>query len=206
MNCFPRSYFFIGTSGDLLSQLSTPGGMALNQNTGDFYVADSMNHRIMKYSLNSSVGTLVLGGQGAGVNRTQLYTPVGLYYDSVSDSLLIANRGAHNIVRWSPGKTQWTLVAGDPNGFSGLSDIKLKNPWDVTLDSFGNLYVVDTGNNRVQFFPAGQSNGTTIAGMSGAFGANATFLSTPFSIVLDSQLNVYVSDKDNNRIQKFTRY
>lgn len=53
-----------------MSQLDEPCGIALNPNTGEFYVADSMNHRIMKYSLNSTVGTQVLGGKGAGVNRS----------------------------------------------------------------------------------------------------------------------------------------
>lgn len=132
--------------------------------------------------------------------------PVGLHYDLVSDSLIIANSGAHNIVRWFPGATQWTLVAGDSNGSSGSSNTKLKNPWDVISDSFGNIYVADTGNERIQFFQAGQLSGTTIAGVNGVSGTNAKLLSSPYSIVLDNQLNLYVSDKNNNRIQKFARY
>ena len=66
----------------------------------------------------------------------------------------------------------------------------------------GNVYVADTGNHRVQFYFAGQSNGTTIAG-TGISGTNATSLNSPWSLALDSQLNLYVADTNNHRIQKF---
>jgi hypothetical protein len=49
----------------------------------------------------------------------------------------------------------------------------------------------------------GQSDGITIAGVSGS---NSTMLNSPFSIALDNQLNLYVADTNNQRIQKFLRY
>ena len=75
----------------------------------------------------------------------------------------------------------------------------------VTLDSAGNVYVADTDNHRIQLFLAGQSNGTTIAGVTGVSGNGADQFSSPRSLVLDSQLNLYVADTANNRVQKFTR-
>jgi hypothetical protein len=65
----------------------------------------------------------------------------------------------------------------------------------------GNLYVADRDNHRIQFFLVGQSNGTTIAGITGISGTNSTLLNVPRSLALDNQLNLYVVDTSNHRIQ-----
>ena len=70
----------------------------------------------------------------------------------------------------------------------------------------GNIYVVDRDNRRIQFFLSGQSNGKTIAGITGITGVNASLFNNPVSVVLDTQLNLYVSDYSNHRVQKFMRY
>jgi len=160
----------------------------------------------MQYTLNSNVGTVVAGGNGAGTSTTQLNNPRGLYFDSSTNSLLIANPGANNVVRWVIGASSWTLVAGNLNGSAGSGSTGLNNPWDVTSDSSGNIYVADRYNYRIQFFAANQTNGTTIAGVTGVSGNNATTLDQPLSLALDNQLNLIVSDSFNNRIQKFVRY
>jgi DNA-binding beta-propeller fold protein YncE len=49
-------------------------------------------------------------------------------------------------------------------------------------------------------------NGTTIAGVTGQSGISSTKLNQPYSVALDSQLNLYVADTGNNRIQTFLRY
>lgn len=70
----------------------------------------------------------------------------------------------------------------------------------------GNMYIIDRHSHRVQVFPVGQSTGVTIAGITGKSGINATLLDSPTSLVLDNQLNLYVVDCLNHRIQKFLRY
>jgi hypothetical protein len=92
------------------------------------------------------------------------------------------------------------------NGTPGSGSTALYNPWDVILDSMRNIYVDDRYNERIQFFLAGQNNGTTIAGVCCGYGTGATYLKAPLSVALDSQLNLYVADSDNDRIQKFVRY
>jgi sugar lactone lactonase YvrE len=158
----------------------------------------------MSYASGASTGTTVIGGAGTG--STQLSFPTGLYFDSSSNSLYIANCGANNIVRWVVNASTWILVAGSINGSSGTTATLLNYPRDVTLDSMGNVYVADAYNNRIQFFIAGQSNGTTIAGVTGISGSNSTLLNGPTSLVVDSQFNVYVADSLNNRVQRFDYY
>ncbi|CAF3479516.1 unnamed protein product [Rotaria sp. Silwood1] len=151
-----------GTAGISMNQLSEPYGLARDSSSDTIYVADFKNHRIMRYSQSNSSGTLVAGGNGNGTNQTQLLLPNAIYFDSLSNSLLIVNTGAHNIVRWVLGASNWTLAAGNINGTAGTSSTHLKSPTDVTLDPMGNMYVVDRNNQRIQFFPVDETNGTTI--------------------------------------------
>ena len=157
----------------------------------------------MQFTLSSTVGTVVAGGNGAGTSNTQLSSPRGLYYDSTTNSLLIANSGANNVVRWVIGASSWTLVAGSITGTSGSGSTQLYDPYGFTLDSMRNMYVADRYNQRIQFYLAGQSNGTTIAGVTGTSGSSSTLLDEPLSVAVDSYLNVYVADVQNYRIQKF---
>jgi len=160
----------------------------------------------MRYLSGSMSGAIVAGTGISGPNNTQLSSPYGIYFDLPTNSLLIANVGTNNIVRWVIGASSWTLVAGNSNGAPGSSSTALYTPADVKVDPMGNVYVADVNNYRIQFFPAGQLNGITIAGVNQTSGTNATQFSGPVFIALDSQLNLYVSDAYNHRVQKFMRY
>ncbi|CAF1582370.1 unnamed protein product [Rotaria magnacalcarata] len=192
-----------GISNTAKNQLSLPRDMARDPTTGTLYISDNFNHRIMRYLVNASSGTVVAGGNGPGTNRTQLNRPWGIYLDVTSNSLYIANYASNNIVRWVIGATSWTLVAGDINGMSGNSSTMLNSPLDVEVDFMGNVYVADASNHRIQLFQAGSMNGTTIAGVTGISGSDPYHLNYPYALKLDSQLNLYVSDCSNHRIQKF---
>lgn len=159
----------------------------------------------MQYLAGASSGTVVAGGNGAGIRITQLSNPIGLCFDSHTNSLLIANYGANNIVRWKIGAHHWTLAAGNMQGISGTTARDLNEPTDVTIDPMGNIYVADMGNNRIQFYPNDQSDGITIAGITSYNGNSSNLLNNPYSLALDSQLNLYVADTYNHRIQKFSR-
>lgn len=186
--------------------MNGPYGIARDSKTGIIYIADYDNHRIMSYAYNSSSGNVVAGGNGGGKNSTQLNLPIGLYFDSISNSLIISNYGSHNIVRWTLGTNSWILLAGDINGLSGTISTRFNRPTDVIFDPMGNMYIADYSNHRIQFFSVDQSNATTIAGITGSGGNSSTQLNTPFSIDLDDQLHLYVADTLNHRIQKFNRY
>jgi sugar lactone lactonase YvrE len=196
----------IGTAGNSSTQLNSPRAIAFDFNTNRFYISDANNNRVMAYTLSSTVGTLAAGGNGNGTSTSQLSNPRGLHFDSTTNSLFIANPGANNVVQWVIGASSWTLVAGSISGSSGSGSTTLNNPWDVTLDPTGNIYVADRYNYRIQYFLAGQTNGTTIAGVFGVLGTSSQYLNEPLSVALDSQLNVYVADSQNSRIQKFARY
>lgn len=193
-------------SGGAYNRLSVPYGLALHPISGVLYICDYWNNRIMSYPLGARNGTLILGGQGQGINRTQLYTPIGLYFDEYSNSLVIANFRANNIVRYVFNASHWTLVAGNINGTAGSNLTSLESATDMTFDPMGNMYVADRNNHRIQFFSGDGTNGTTIVGVTRTPGNNATRFNLPWAVRLDSQLNLYVADTNNHRIQKFLRY
>ena len=196
----------LGSPGNASDQLYTPYGIALHPILGELYIAEYSNHRIVSYPSGIKNGTLLLGGRGSGCNNTQLRNPVGVYYDSYSNSLVIANFGCHNIVRYLFGATNWTLVAGNSSGTAGWDSASFSSPVDMTFDPMGNMYVVDRNNQRIQFFSPGETSGRTIVGITGVTGANAATFDNPWAVRLDSQLNLYVADANNYRIQKFLRY
>ena len=82
----------------------------------------------------------------------------------------------------------------------------LSGPVGVTLDPLGNMYVADSNNQRIQLFLVGQSTGITVAGTTGIYGSTASLFYFPYWVILDKQLNLYVSDTANHRVQKFVRY
>ena len=192
-------YVFIGSSGNSSNRLMYPYGIACLSMLKTFYVSDTYNHRIMYFVVGNENGTIIAGGNGNGLNSNQLATPLDLQFDAPSNSILIANCGGNNVIRWTLGASNWTLIADNSTGMDGCSR-------GVRTDPMGNIYIADTKNVRIQFYPVGGTNGTTIAGSKSVVGTNASLFSFPISVVLDSQLNLYVSDYQNERIQKFMRY
>ena len=81
-----------------------------------------------------------------------------------------------------------------------LGNEQLSGPNGVATDSAGNVYVADTGNDRIQKF---RSNGTFITNWGGYGSGNAQF-NNPLYVAVDHTGNVYVVDHGNNRIQKFS--
>ncbi|CAF1406087.1 unnamed protein product [Adineta ricciae] len=195
-----------GIAGNALNELTFPFDIARDPDLDITYVLDYGNNRIMGYKPGNSTGFIVAGGNGSGSGFTQLDHPMAMHFDSVTNSLIIAIFNRHNIVRWPLGANNWTLVAGDINGLSGSTSTSLQLPTGLTLDPMGNLYVADLGNHRIQLFLNGEMNGTTIAGITGQPGNDSLSLYYPYTIVLDNQLNLYVADNANHRIQKFLRY
>jgi aldose sugar dehydrogenase len=86
-------------------------------------------------------------------------------------------------------------------GKYGGGDGEMRSPTGITLDQEGNVYVADTGNNRIQVF---SSNGILIREWGGKFGGRDGEMRSPAGITLDQEGNVYVADTGNNRIQVFS--
>jgi len=105
-----------------------------------------------------------------------------------------------------------TTVAGlGPPEFGGdfgpAEDALLKYPFGISLDVKGNLYIADRGNNRIRKISK-DGTITTVAGdgnhfFSGDYGpASRASLAYPTDVAADTQGNLYIADRNNNRIRK----
>ncbi|GAB3558786.1 hypothetical protein GCM10027577_50380 [Spirosoma fluminis] len=169
---------------------------------GNVYVANWYFDRIQKFAPGSSVGTTVAGGNGKGSGASQLDYPYGVHVDG-QGNLYIADGDNSRIQKWAPGATEGITIAGG-NGRGGGTN-QLNEPTNVYVDGGGNVYIADYSNNRVQKFPPNSTSatsGSTVAGGNGR-GSGANQLTSPSSVYVDGAGNLYVSDYDNHRVQKF---
>ncbi|GAC1631886.1 MAG: hypothetical protein NVS4B2_16260 [Chloroflexota bacterium] len=85
-------------------------------------------------------------------------------------------------------------------GSEGSRPRQFKSPSGATFDRRGNIYVVDTGNDRIQkFSPAG-----TFLRAWGTRGSRPGQFQNPQGVAVDRRDNVYIADTGNNRVQKFS--
>ncbi|CAF3718670.1 unnamed protein product [Rotaria socialis] len=196
-----------GSRGSALNQFSYPSTVFFDSKK-NIIVSDYENQRVTQWPFSfdpkTSIGSIIAGGNGAGLNPYQLNSPTGLYYDEQNQILYISNEASHSITQWVLGSYEpRNIYAGIP-GRPGNSAAQLFYPEGITIDKYGNLYVADTSNHRIQMFCPNAIQGITIAG-TGQLGNSSSELSYPGDIAFDSELNLYVSDRYNNRIQKFGR-
>ncbi|QHC86207.1 hypothetical protein AS589_16130 [Empedobacter brevis] len=97
---------------------------------------------------------------------------------------------------------QWqipgTIVAGGNDYGSDAN--QLAQLMSVTVDNQGNVFVPDLGNNRIQKWTPGATEGITIAGGIGnSAAADGLFL--PTSVLIDENNTLFISDAGNNRVQ-----
>lgn len=188
-----------------------PRGLVVDA-AGTLFVADSFNHRIRRISPAGNVTTFAGQGTAGSANGTgtgaQFNYPYGLALNA-SGTLFVADRQNHTI-RVVTAAGVVTTLAGQA-GMFGTQDgtggnARFNEPFDVALDSEGNLYIADQDNNLIRkATPAGHV--TTLAGLAGVSGSTdgrgrqARF-NTPIGIAVDSRGNVYVADAGSQRIRR----
>jgi RHS repeat-associated protein len=203
------------------AKLNIPYGVAVD-NAGNIYIADSLNHRIRKVDRNGVITTIAGSGEtglGAGgfsgdgglATDAKLYRPSGVAVDNAGN-IYIAD-SFNNRIRKVDTSGIITTVAGCQFwGFGGdggpATDVRarLYNPTGVEVDNAGNIYIADTRNNRIRMV---DNSGiiTTVAGngvgwYSGDGGpATDTSLYYPTDVAVDSSGNIYIADRNNNRIR-----
>jgi len=156
----------------------------------------------------AGTGPGVYNGDGIQATSANLGDPWGLAVDSRGD-LYISERQGNRIRKVSAGVI--TTVAGTGKaGFSGDggpgTSAQLAGPSDIAFDKAGNLYIADSGNNRVRkLSPDGIITtvaGTGTAGYSGDGQGTSTELNGPVGLAVDPAGNVYIGDVANHRVRK----
>jgi len=76
--------------------------------------------------------------------------------------------------------------------------------YGIAVDQSGKIFVADTANNRIQKFSSSDGINYTFVTAWGTYGTGNGQFDAPYGIAVDRSGFVYVSDRNNNRIQKFS--
>jgi len=204
--------------------LSLPTGIAVD-GSGNVFIADYYNDWICTIGKTGILTTFadnkgngIMGKEGTQYGA-HLNNPTGVAIDG-SGNVYIADKSNNTIRKIGPnvsiylGATNLIIasIAGDGiAGYSGdggaATSAMLSNPYGVAVDGSGNIFIADSGNNRIR--KVGTNGiittlvGNGIAGYSGDGGAaiNAE-LNNPTGIAVDRSGNVFIADFQNYRIRK----
>lgn len=199
--------------------LNTPNGIALD-GVGNLYLADTGNHVIRRVDAATGIISTVAGNGTAGYNgdaqlatHAQLSSPWSVYVASKGE-LYIADQNNHRIRLVSPAGIISTLAGTGTAGFTGdkgpADQAQLNEPASVALDVAGNLYIADSGNNRIRKISAKDGSISTIAGIDGeSFSgdggpADQAGLYGPYTLALSGDGNLFIADVFHNRVRKIT--
>lgn len=199
------------------ASFSTLGSVAIDP-SGNVFVADIGNNVIRKITPSGTVSTFA--GQAVQPVFESDYAsnfarPNGLAFDP-SGNLLVYDSLRYVLYRVSPNGGINALagfdgILGDENGTGIASSFRTSTVWPTVLvgiavDSLGNTYLADGGNNLIRkITPAGVVTTFAGNGYSGHVDGSATSaeFTMPNAIAIDAQNNLYVID-NNNLIRKIT--
>ena len=207
-----------GFSGDggpaIKANFKTPAGLAFDPE-GNLYIADRENHRVRKIDTSGNISTFAgigkagFSGDGGPAVRAKLNLPSGLATDK-KGNLFISDRSNDRIRVVDKKGVIRTYAGSGVAGFQGDAGPALKaqldKPFGIALDEAENLYIADRNNNRVRkVSPEGII--TTVAGDGGFFfmGDNGpayrASVAAPTGVAVDKKGNLYIADRNNNRIR-----
>jgi len=218
----------IGDGGPATSaSLSEPWGVAVDPK-GNVFIADSQNNRVRKVTPGGKITTFAgtgkccFGGDGGPATMARLFGPAGVATD-VHGNVFIADFGNNRVRKVSSRGTITTIAGrgdgvfpGRGSGFSGdggpAKSALLDDPYGVAVDPKGNVFIADTGNDRVRKVSRSGTI-TTIAGggkpPSADIGdggpATSASLDRPYGVAVDAKGQVFIADRRLIRVRKVSR-
>jgi|CXWL01.1.fsa_nt_gi DNA-binding beta-propeller fold protein YncE len=194
-----------GSRGNGEGQFSSPWGIAVDRVRGYVYVVDSANFRVQKFD---EQGEFIMQWGSFGNNDGQFYFARGIAVDPADGAVYVVDMGNHRIQKFDTSTnvlpqliTKWGggLGPGHASNPQAQEAGYLRSPWGITVDGRGDVYVTDTGNQRIQKF---DREGNFITQW-GGFGNRDGQFNFPYGIAVDARGSVFVVDSGNTRVQQF---
>ncbi len=187
-----------GSTGSGNGQFQNPTGVCTDA-AGNVYVADMGNNRIEVFTgAGGYVGQWGSGGSGNG----QFANPVSICMDALGN-FYVGDESNHRVQKFS---SSWNYLA--QFGAFGAGNGQFNDPIGTAADAAGHVFVADYGNSRVEEFSgAGDTYAMVWPGCFGVWGSAGSGpgqFGAHLYLATDRFSNVYVSDQDNSRVQKFS--
>ncbi len=176
---------------------------------GNLYVPDCGNAALRKIDTAGIITTVAgngtdgFSGDGGPATSAQLNCPSGVGIDAAGD-LFIADYLNNRIRKVDAATGIINTIAGNGTpGFSGdggpAASAEVNIPNDVDLDTAGNIYIADAGNNRLRKI---DTTGVITTAAGGLDNAGSAGVNSPEAVTLDAAGNLYFSDSGNNAIRE----
>ena len=209
------AFSYSGDGGPATSaQLFGPQATAVDA-AGNLYIADTNNNVVREVNAKGVISTIAgtgtagSSGDGGAATAAQLNAPQGIAVDAAGNVYIADTANAK--VRRISGGTISTVAGNGTPGYSGdgggAASAMLNTPVGLAIDSAGNLYIADSGNNVVRKVSTGGTISTFAGngsqGYSGNGGAAAAAqLNAPEGVAVDAAGNVYIADTLNSAIRE----
>jgi trimeric autotransporter adhesin len=199
------------------AKLYSPASVAVDT-AGNLFIADIFNNRVHKVMPDGLIRTVAgngsggFSGDGGPIISAQLDSPTGVAMDT-SGNLFIADFENQRVRKITKSGVISTVAGNGTGGFSGdggpATAAQLWYPRSVAVDTAGNLFIADMGNNRIRrVTPGGVIS--TVAGSSNLYFINdggpatSATLALPAGVAMDTAGNLLIADSGNMRIRKVT--
>ncbi len=211
------NYGFSGDGGPAMDA-SMKGIVGITRDSSGLLLVDNVGRVVRRIDAQGVIRTIAgngangNGGDGGQANYAQISAPGGAVTDA-NGNTYISDTAYHRIRRVATdgkiyhfaGSATGISGSGGDNGTAGSA--RFNRPTALAVDA-QNLYIVDSGNNRIRAINLATNIVTTVVGTGGAGfsgdGAMATdtSLNNPVGIALDAAGNMFIADRNNHRIRK----
>ena len=198
------------------AQLNSPTSIQVDP-TGDLFFVDLRNSRVREINSSGNIttvagnGLVTYSGDGGAAQNALMSAPSGVAVGP-GGAVYLSDTNNQRI-RMIAGDGIISTVAGNGTpGFAGDgsagTSAQVNFPSGLAADPFGNLYISDTGNQRVRKLSGGSittvaGNGTAGYGGDGGAGVSAQ-INSPAGLAVDSSGNLYIADFSNHAVRKVT--
>lgn len=213
---------FSGDNGPATNaNVSRPVGLATDTQ-GNLYIADSFNRRVRKVTPNGIITTIAgsgtpdidgFSGDGGLATFARLSRVSAVAVDSIG-RVFIADTQNHRIRMINTNGIIITIVGTGNSGFNGDggpgTQAEINSPQGLAVDNQGNLFITDTGNQRIRLFNLNTGIIQTVAGTGlnqlDVEEGNAldVSLNNPQGLDITPTGTVLIADRSNHRIMELS--